>query len=124
VPEPTRTPSGQANRRTIGFSSPSLALPTILASVSDFDAKKSFCVIGAFVLVLTDMPKNTSNYPIPPRLLKTKQAAEYLAISPWKLRNLVQEGLLPFIEDGGVTSPWRFDVRDLDAYIERSRRLL
>lgn len=81
-------------------------------------------MIGAFVLVLTDMPKNTSNYPIPPRLLKTKQAAEYLAISPWKLRNLVQEGLLPFIEDGGVTSPWRFDVRDLDAYIERSRRLL
>jgi excisionase family DNA binding protein len=62
--------------------------------------------------------------PIAPRLVKTKQAAEYLAVSQWKLRNLVQQGLIPFIEDGGGTSPWRFDVRDLDAYIERSRRIL
>jgi excisionase family DNA binding protein len=58
------------------------------------------------------------------RLVKTKQAAEYLAISQWKLRNLVQQGLIPYIEDGGGTSPWRFDLRDLDAYIERSRRVL
>ena len=61
---------------------------------------------------------------IVPRLVKTKQAAEYLAISEWKLRNLVQLGLIPYIEDGGGTSPWRFDVRDLDAYVERSRRVL
>jgi excisionase family DNA binding protein len=54
--------------------------------------------------------------------VKTKQAAEYLAISPWKLRSLVQQGLIPYIEDGGGTSPWRFDVRDLDTYVERSRR--
>jgi excisionase family DNA binding protein len=59
-----------------------------------------------------------------PRLLKTKKAAEYLAISQWKLRNLVQQGLIPYIEDGGGTSPWRFDIRDLDAYIQRSRRVL
>ena len=62
--------------------------------------------------------------PITPRLVKTKQAAEYLAVSQWKLRNLVQQGLIPFIEDGGGMSPWRFDIRDLDAYIERSRRVL
>ena len=62
--------------------------------------------------------------PLIPRLVKTKQAAEYLAISEWKLRNLVQQGLIPYIEDGGGTSPWRFDVRDLDAYIDRSRRVL
>ena len=61
---------------------------------------------------------------ISPRLVKTKQAAEYLAISQWKLRNLVQQGVIPYIEDGGGTSPWRFDLRDLDAYIERSRRVL
>jgi excisionase family DNA binding protein len=61
---------------------------------------------------------------VAPRLLKAKNAAEYLAISPWKLRNLVQQGLVPYIEDGGGTSPWRFDIRDLDAYIERSRRVL
>ena len=54
--------------------------------------------------------------------MKIKQAAVYLAISPWKLRNLVQQGKIPYIEDGGGTSPWRFDV--LDDYIERSRQRL
>jgi len=70
------------------------------------------------------MNKTVKTVPLVPRLVKTKQAAEYLAISQWKLRNLVQQGLLPYIEDGGGTSPWRFDVRDLDTYIERSRRVL
>lgn len=70
------------------------------------------------------MGKNSKNDAIPPRLVKTKQAAEYLAISEWKLRNLVQQGLIPHIEDGGGTSPWRFDMRDLDAYVEKSRRVL
>lgn len=59
-----------------------------------------------------------------PRLVKVKQAAAYLAISPWKLRNLVQQGKIPYIEDGGGTSPWRIDVRDLDDYIERNRQRL
>jgi excisionase family DNA binding protein len=70
------------------------------------------------------MNKTVKTVPLVPRLVKTKQAAEYLAISQWKLRNLVQQGLIPYIEDGGGTSPWRFDVRDLDTYIERSRRVL
>ena len=70
------------------------------------------------------MNRSPKQAPIVTRLVKTKQAAEYLAISEWKLRNLVQLGLIPYIEDGGGTSPWRFDVRDLDAYVERSRRVL
>ncbi len=70
------------------------------------------------------MNKSAKDVPITPRLVKTKQAAEYLAVSQWKLRNLVQQGLIPYIEDGGGTSPWRFDVRDLDSYIDRSRRVL
>ncbi len=70
------------------------------------------------------MNKSAKEVPLAPRLVKTTQAAEYLAISQWKLGNLVQQGLIPYIEDGGGTSPWRFDVRDLDAYIERSRRIL
>ena len=56
--------------------------------------------------------------------MKTKQAAEYLAISQWQFRKLVLQGAIPYIEDGGGTSPWRLDVRDLNAYIERSRRVL
>jgi excisionase family DNA binding protein len=70
------------------------------------------------------MNKSANVTPLIPRLVKTKQAAEYLAISQWKLRNLVQQGLMPYIEDGGGTSPWRFDIRDLDAYVERSRKVL
>jgi excisionase family DNA binding protein len=70
------------------------------------------------------MPKSSTNYAVAPRLVRVKQAAAYLAISPWKLRNLVQQGLIPYIEDGGGTSPWRFDIRDLDEYIERNRQRL
>jgi excisionase family DNA binding protein len=70
------------------------------------------------------MSKTSKNSTLAPRLAKIKQAAAYLAISPWKLRNLVQQGKIPYIEDGGGTSPWRFDVCDLDDYIERSRQRL
>jgi excisionase family DNA binding protein len=70
------------------------------------------------------MPKPKENDVIVPRLVKVKQASSYLGISPWKLRNLVQQGKIPFIEDGGGKSPWRFDIRDLDDYIEHARQRL
>jgi excisionase family DNA binding protein len=55
------------------------------------------------------------------RLLRTREAAQYLSVSPWKLRRLVQDGLLPIVQDseGGA---WRVDVRDLDGFIERNKR--
>jgi len=56
-----------------------------------------------------------------PRLLKTRGAAEYLAISQWKLRQLVRRGELAYIDDG-QGGPWRFDLHDLDAYIEQNRQ--
>jgi excisionase family DNA binding protein len=34
------------------------------------------------------------------RLLRTKQAAEYLCMSEWKLRRLIQDGVLPYLHDG------------------------
>jgi excisionase family DNA binding protein len=55
---------------------------------------------------------------ITPRLLKIKQAAVYLNCSPWKIRNLVQQGGIPYLPGEGSTAPWTFDIRDLDAYIE------
>lgn len=54
------------------------------------------------------------------RLVRTRQAADYLCISEWKLRRLVQDGGLPFVQDGEGT-PFLFDLRDLDAYIERHK---
>jgi len=55
------------------------------------------------------------------RLLRVREAAEYLSISPWKLRRLIQDGLLPIVQasEGGA---WRVDVRDLDVFIERNKR--
>jgi excisionase family DNA binding protein len=58
---------------------------------------------------------------LPKRLLRVKEAAEYLSLSAWKLRQLVQDGLLPVVQssEGGA---WRVDLRDLDAFIERNKR--
>lgn len=57
----------------------------------------------------------------PKRLLRIREAAVYLSISPWKLRRLVQDGLIPVVQDrdGG---PWRVDLRDLDRYVEQHKR--
>ena len=55
------------------------------------------------------------------RLLRTKEAAEYLGLSPWKLRRLIQGGQLPVVQDVDG-SPFLLDVRDLDGYIDRNKR--
>jgi hypothetical protein len=64
-----------------------------------------------------------SNSHIAPRLLKTREAARYLAVCPWKMRNLVQTGEIPCIFGDG-TSPWLFDIQDLDNWIERRKQTL
>jgi Helix-turn-helix domain len=57
-----------------------------------------------------------------PRLVRTSEAARYLALSPWSLRRLVQTGALPIVSSCDVCN-WRFDVRDLDAWVERNKRI-
>jgi len=54
------------------------------------------------------------------RLLRTKQAVTYLSMSEWKLRRLIQNEIIPFVQDqrGG---PFLVDVCDLDAYIENNK---
>ena len=65
---------------------------------------------------------STANHNPPPtpmrRLLRTKEAAEYLGMSPWSLRQMVEHRELPYVSVGDHTSAWRFDVRDLDRWIE------
>ena len=56
------------------------------------------------------------------RLLRLKAAAEYLSLSPWKVRSLIQAGRLPVVQDC-EGSPFLLDVRDLDVYVERNKRL-
>jgi len=63
---------------------------------------------------------SSNGTPTSKKLLRTKQAAEYLSVSPWKLRQLVNLGKLACVQlepDG----PFTFDVRDLDAYAEAHR---
>jgi excisionase family DNA binding protein len=56
------------------------------------------------------------------RLFRTKEAAEYLCLSAWKVRRLIQDGLLPVVQDC-EGSPFLLDVRDLDQYIESNKRI-
>jgi len=59
------------------------------------------------------------------RLLRLRPASEYLSISPAKLRQIVQREGLPVIrlEESGH-SPWLLDIRDLDSWVERTKRNL
>ena len=54
------------------------------------------------------------------RLLRTKEGATYLGVSAWKLRRLVTDARLPYVNDGDG-SPWRFDLCDLENYVEASK---
>lgn len=58
---------------------------------------------------------------IAPRCLKTRDAARYLGMSAWALREEVKKGELHFVSSGEHTSSWKFDVHDLDAWIDRHK---
>jgi excisionase family DNA binding protein len=76
--------------------------------------------------VAQSLPKSrdsnvTRSVALAKRLLRVREAAQYLSVSPWKLRRLVQDGLLPIVQDSEGAA-WRIDVRDLDGFIERNKR--
>jgi excisionase family DNA binding protein len=60
---------------------------------------------------------------LPKRLLRTKEAARYLGMSPGKLRRLTQCGDLPIIQHD-ERSPWLYDLHDLDNHIDKSKHRL
>ncbi len=53
------------------------------------------------------------------RLLIVKEAAAYLGISQWTMRGLGWNGEIPEVKIGRRVL---FDRRDLDAFVERSKR--
>lgn len=55
------------------------------------------------------------------RLVRLKEAAEYMSMSYWKIRSLVHSEQLPFLQEG--EGPILIDERDLDKYIERNKRV-
>jgi excisionase family DNA binding protein len=70
--------------------------------------------------VLPSMNPNTPSNNSSVRVLRVREAARYLGISPWKIRRLVSQGL-PYIQDGEGNSAWRFDIHDLEEWIERNK---
>ena len=52
------------------------------------------------------------------RLVRTQEAALYLWISPKQLRRLVRLGDVSVIQSGNI---WLFDVKALDAYVDRQQ---
>ena len=59
----------------------------------------------------------------PSRLMRLKDAASYICVSPWKMRGLVQSGEIPVVKnnDGASGGVWLLDVRDLDEWIDRTK---
>ncbi len=55
------------------------------------------------------------------RLIRAKQPASYLGISPWSLRDLVHGGIMPVVRHS-ASSPMLFDLSDLDSYISRVKQ--
>ena len=58
------------------------------------------------------------------RLLSTKDAATYLGISRWKVRDLAVTGELPVFQLHAGSRFWKFDKRDLNAFIDRRKTIL
>jgi excisionase family DNA binding protein len=54
---------------------------------------------------------------IQPKVLKTRDAAAYLGVSRWTLRNFVHNGRLAYLPG----KHWRFSTEDLDECIRRNR---
>jgi hypothetical protein len=65
----------------------------------------------------------TKPQPSSRRLMRLKEAARYLCLSPWKLRRIIQSGQLPIIKYN-ENAPWLLDVRDLDGWVERNKQTI
>lgn len=56
--------------------------------------------------------------PLAPRLCSIPEAATYLSLSPWTIREMVWRGDLPHVRAGRRAL---LDLRDLDAWIDREK---
>jgi excisionase family DNA binding protein len=52
------------------------------------------------------------------RLLRCAQAASYLGVGTKRIRQLILDGELPYVQLQPGNSPFLLDVRDLDRFIE------
>lgn len=57
------------------------------------------------------------------RLMPLKQAAEYLGLTLWAIRERIWAGQLPVVQFPGGRKQY-IDVRDLDGFIEKNKRVI
>ena len=55
------------------------------------------------------------------RLLRLKEAAAYLSVSAWTMRQMARRGEVAFIQRTPY-SPFLFDLSDLDSWIESHKQ--
>ncbi len=103
----------------MGLSQKELLRYRALRTVGGMDTQNDRRIQLCEVSRSTAMTQSESTLPRR-RLYRLKAAADYLSMSPWKLRRLIQEGHLPVVQDVDG-SPFLLDVRDLDAYVERNK---
>ncbi len=106
--------SGKANRRTVrgnGREDLSSRQPnlTVTPTVTEVGTSRKERAVSGTV----DTETNAR------RLLSVKDAAAYLGISQWTMRGLGWNGEIPQVKIGRRVL---FDRRDLDAFVERSKR--
>jgi hypothetical protein len=66
------------------------------------------------------MATKASSTSQPSKVLSVKDAAAYIGVSVWTLRH--KAGIeIPYVQYGEATSPMKFLISDLDAYIARHR---
>ncbi len=106
--------SGKANRRTVRGNGRENLRPrqpnlTVTPTVTEVGTSRKERAVSGTV----DAQTNAR------RLLSVKEAAAYLGISPWTMRGLGWNGEIPEVKIGRRRL---FDRRDLDAFVERSKR--
>jgi excisionase family DNA binding protein len=56
-----------------------------------------------------------------PALIRCREAARFLGISEWLIREMAHKGELPYVQMGSYSSPMLFDVVDLRNLIEKKK---
>ena len=58
-----------------------------------------------------------------PRLLPLKDAADYIGLTVWALRERIWQGLIPVVQFPGGRKQY-IDRQDLDELVERNKRVI
>ena len=58
-----------------------------------------------------------------PRLLPLKQAAEYLGLTVWALRERIWAGQIPVVQFPGGRKQY-IDIKDIETFIEQNKRTI